>query len=277
MAEIVTGFDSRYWDGILTAENQKTFKFFMGKFSQGKCFTPKEGWNLLSNNWKRTRDVYKIPRGPYHYMLFSHPWYDPITYGKENAQNFWNTCQEHFEGDIGEIPPTIDVESHWAGMVGGEGRVATLRACLEETEKLFGRVPLIYTARWYWDRYIAPYTGDWQYWKEHELWEADPPPDTPIAGWGNSCAIRQVALGKAWAGFNTTIDVDEVEDTWLAQYWKPTPPSDCTEAVEKALEAQAIIYEAEIANLKAENEALKTSEYNQALNDVIGFSESAKR
>ncbi|NIR63987.1 MAG: hypothetical protein GWN76_08495 [candidate division Zixibacteria bacterium] len=198
-----------------------------------------------------------------------------MTYGKAQADNFFNTIAEHFEGDYGELPPVIDLEHRRTG-ISGECRVKCYRALLDRTAELWNQAPMIYTAGWYWDTYVHPYVGDWKYWEEHELWEADPPPDTPIKGWVDGGVVLQVALSSpldGWKdpkGYQGKVDINETEDSWLAKHWQPIPPPNCEEEVTKALAAQKIIYEKEIARLQDENAQLQIDVYNQALDDVKG-------
>lgn len=271
---IVKGFDSRGWNGILPAGYQDGyFKFYFQKVSQGQKWIPSD-LAQLQKNWKRAKEVYSLPRGAFHFTLMPTFYTDPIAYGKAQGDNFYYTLKNKYGAEFGELPPVIDVENRYTGMAGGDKRVLMLRALLDKTAELFDQSPMIYTAGWYWDAYIHPYVGDWRYWEEYELWEADPPPDTPIKGWeenGIKAKVTQVKLDWTPPGFNTKIDLDETTQEWLDNNTgTPVPPPNCEEAVKKALDAQAVVYEAEIAKLKV-------SQYNLALNDVISCAENLKK
>ena len=239
MTIIVEGFDSRYWDGVLSPEYQKTMKYVGIKMSQGKNWIPREKYGLLVRQWLRANKNYGLLRLPFHYWLPSWPWYNHKKYGEEQAENFYERMMHQFEEQKGELPPAIDVESRFAGMASGEHRVICLRGCLDRTAELWNLSPGIYTATWYWDKYIAPYTGDWKYWEEHWLWEADPPPDTHIKGWGDTNAIQQVALDKSVPGFNAKVDFNETTQAWLDSVSQAIPaPNNCDSEIKEALVEQ---------------------------------------
>lgn len=250
---IVEGFDARYWDGVLSLAHQRRFKFAGIKTSQGTRWTPREGWGVLQRQWNRANSRYGLLRLPFHYLTMPYPWTEPVQYGKDQAKNMFNTIRDVFGNDYGELPPAIDVEQRYAGMAGGDNRVATLKACLEKTTRLWNKVPLIYTATWYWDKYIHPYVGSWQYWKEYDLWEADPPPDTAIKGWVDGGVVTQVLLDTTLPGFNSGIDLNETTQEWIDSVTKPTapPPPEC--------------------------EMEKITAYNQALDDVITAAQGLRK
>jgi len=243
---ILKGFDSRYWDGVLPPEYENYFSFYFQKVSQGVGWAPSEGWHQLQLNWKRAKQNYGLPRGPYHYAIMPYHDQDLVQRGALQAQSFYDTIMNYFEGDFGELPPVIDVENVHEWMALEEDMVTFLKALLGETKRLFGQAPMIYTATWFWDQYVAPYTGSWEYWKEYELWEADPPPDTPIAGWTDGGAVVQVALSKSIPGFNDVVDLNETTKEWLDKHIGTSPPP-------------------------------IPSEYNQALDDAIAAIEALRR
>lgn len=207
------GFDKRHWNGLLTEDNAKHFKFVGIKVSQGLSWNPADR-AVLQKQWKRAYRVYGLLRLPFHYLLSPVIGQDAKLYGELQAQNFYNTMKNENLPEYtgwGELPPGIDVENRFVGMAGGKKRAQNLKACLEETEILWDRVPMIYTATWYWDKYIHPWFVEIvpEYWKKYELWEADPLPDTKIAGWGNSNSIQQIALDVPYPGFAGNVDINE--------------------------------------------------------------------
>ena len=85
---------------------------------------------------------------------------------------------------------------------------------------------MIYTRGSYWDKYVHPYFVQLvpEYWKKYELWEADPPPDTSIKGWGDTNSIQQIVLDQPYPGFSGGIDINETTQAWLDKFLKPEPP-----------------------------------------------------
>jgi hypothetical protein len=236
---ILNGFDSRYWDGILPPEYLDHFSYYFQKTSQGVGWEPSEGWTQLQLNWKRVKEVYRLPRGPYHYTIMPYHDQNMIQRAEIQADDFLRVIDERFQGDQGELPPVIDLENVHEWMALEEDLALFVRALLGRTAEIFNKAPMVYTATWFWDLYIAPYVGDWEYYEEYELWEADPPPDTPIAGWVDGGDVVQVALSKSIPGFNTVVDLNETTQEWLNSHiGTPTPPEppDCDYMYDQALD-----------------------------------------
>jgi hypothetical protein len=78
---------------------------------------------------------------------------------------------------------------------------------------LWGKRPLVYSAGWWWDARIKPYTAPDHELYSYDLWEADPPPDTPCGYWTKP-VIVQTRLDFAKAGYNASIDEDEADEAW---------------------------------------------------------------
>ena len=208
---MIQGIDSRYWNGVLPPGYP--CKFAGIKISEGTRTDLDLSMPLLQ--WKRCPDQ-DISRLPFHFWRGSRV-KDPTEHGKAQANHFFKEKMK--EGyNIGELPPAIDVEDRWAQK--GLRTVTNIKACLEETQRLWGRKPLIYTAGWWWDSWCKPYADYWADWSpyDYSLWEADPPPDTPCGRWTKSC-ITQVQLDATVAGFNARIDVNLAEEAW---YYKHT-------------------------------------------------------
>ncbi len=66
----------------------------------------------------------------------------------------------------GDMPPVLDVERD-DGM-SPEAITATVIAALEMMERYDGRKPIIYTARWCWNRWVLPAAR----WQDYDLWVA---------------------------------------------------------------------------------------------------------
>jgi hypothetical protein len=239
--EIIEGFDKRDWNGYLTPENAKKFGLVGIKVSQGRSWTPKD-IAVLQKQWARANSIYKLARIPFHFWLAPWPGQDYEQYGRDQAKNMFNGIKTKFKNDYGELPPAIDVEHRFFGMASGLPRAKTLLGCLQKTEQLWGEVPLIYTAGYYWDKLVHPYFVQLvpEYWKYYELWEADPPPDTSIKGWGDTNAIQQIVLDQPYPGFSGGVDINETTQEWLDKFLKPElppppPPPNCIPAQKAVL------------------------------------------
>ena len=256
MTEILEGFDSRYWDGYLPPYLAKRFKFVGIKASQGKAWEPHDR-KTLQYQWARAKDPYGLLRTPFHFWKSPVSWEDPESNGIAQAENFLRTMEKKNGGDLGELKPTVDVEDRWVGMASAKRRALSVYHCLLKTEELWGEVPMIYTATWYWDGWgihnefvkLCP-----EYWKKYKLWEGDPAPDTIISGWGDNTntTILQVVLDTYMNNFNTKIDLNEttpekletvkIGSTSTLPDPKPEPPEqscancdDLKEAAEKVV------------------------------------------
>ena len=223
----VLGFDSRYWDGFYPENKGYEYKFVGINVSQGtdnKIPGTNQDIDLSAptKQWKRSNRVYGLLRLPFHYWegpsgLFT----DPHKDGKAQAQNMYETLSEQHYGKyngMGELPPALDLEDTNAPK--GRKSIQSIKACLVGLEQLFGREPIIYSAGWWFDQWIKPYFspdkfGGWDIYS-YDLWEADPPPDTPIGEWepGN-IAIIQYKLDIKKDGFNARIDENQTTQAWI--------------------------------------------------------------
>ena len=67
MAVIIEGFDDRDWNGVLTPELLKIWKFVGIKVSQGRSWNPRDR-DVLQRQWARGKH-YGLLRIPFHYLL----------------------------------------------------------------------------------------------------------------------------------------------------------------------------------------------------------------
>jgi len=76
------------------------------------------------------------------------------------------------------------------------------------------------------------------------LWEADPPPPTPIGEWGEP-DVRQVRLDIMVPGMNAAVDENEATDEWFSKYVGDVPPvtSKVTVTADKDEVEVEVIYE----------------------------------
>jgi len=79
--------------------------------------------------------------------------------------------------------------------------------------------------RYTWNRWAHPYipASKWDVYNQYDLWEADPPPLSSIAGGWTKRAIRQIRLDWDAPGFNAGIDVNETTQEWLDAAVKNQP------------------------------------------------------
>ena len=271
MAEIIQGFDDRDWTGFLTPEQVAMWGFVGIKVSQGRVWNPKDR-ALLQRQWERANDNYGLLRIPFHYLLSPVIGQDPKLYGKQQAENFFTTMEVKNLADVrgwGELPPCIDVEHRRLLMPSGYHLAMNLKTCLDETEAWWDKVPLIYTATWYWDKYmhvefekLVP-----EYWKIYDLWEADPKPDTTIKGWGDTNSVQQYELDFDYAGYPGELDLDETTQAWIDSRSQTVPiPSDCDDEVNEALSKQKIKLEGDHL---VELELAKKDAYNFAIGESV--------
>ena len=224
--EIVKGFDSRYWNGIMPPGYD--YKYVGIKISGGVDFVPVEP----QKQWRLAPDQ-GLKRLPFHYWRgknrVTYRGTDPKEWGKKQAHHFFETKMK-WSNDIGELPPCMDVEDKYS--IKGLWVIDSMWAFLERTEQLWGKKPMIYTAGWWWNTWAAPYANYYSTWSpyDYDLWEADPPPDTPCGEWEESM-ITQVVLDWSAPGFNAKIDVNHAQKEWynkqVGESGEP-PPNDIT-------------------------------------------------
>lgn len=83
------------------------------------------------------------------------------------------------EGRSGDLPLVLDVEL--SREVSPEGITASIQACAAVIEERDDRLPIIYTARWFWDRNVLNEPS----WAQYDLWVAHYGVDVPSlpCGW----------------------------------------------------------------------------------------------
>ncbi|MFQ5615988.1 MAG: glycoside hydrolase family 25 protein, partial [Anaerolineales bacterium] len=125
----------------------------LGQRTVGGFIKASEGtWpdKLFTTHWTETQEE-GLWRGAYH---FWRPEQNP----KAQAKKFFDTVQG--TGDLGELPPVLDVEMY--------GKASNVLACLKEIKKLFGKRPIIYTAQGIWNTF-----GNVTWAKNYPLWIAN--------------------------------------------------------------------------------------------------------
>ena len=149
----VLGLDVSHWnlpDWSYWAARDYIFTFI-------KCT---EGTAWVDPNWKdhhKNAGDHNFYLGPYHY--FRAAWG-----GIEQARHFHNTVKDW----AWDMPPAIDVELINNTGFTKEVFAARLRACLLETELLWGKRPVIYTSKSKWEQLVGTVT--WA--SAYDLWVA---------------------------------------------------------------------------------------------------------
>lgn len=200
------GFDSRF---TTTIPENTEYEFAGIKISEavrgGPYTQPLIQWNLATE--------LGLDKLPFHFWRGSND--DPKQDGIEQAEWFYSVYEQHFKPvSSAELPPVIDCEDKYA--LKGLRSLNNILYCLKRTEELWGRRPLVYSAGWWWDDYIKPYTTRTNLIYTYDLWEADPPPDTPIGYW-NESVITQVRLDFMKEGFTASIDENEALEEWYRE------------------------------------------------------------
>jgi hypothetical protein len=195
----VQGFDSRYWKGVVPPGF--SYKFAAFKATEGDYFA-----NHLFPVQMDAIAGLALPRLAWHY----HRQRADV---KGAARIFHRFCLP----DMPELPPVLDCEDR---SVNPNPQMArTIWDTLQEIEQRFGRECIVYSAAWYWDRWVRPWTTRDHLIYTRMLWEADPPPDTKEPGYFGKPVITQVRLDWIAPAFGgDKIDVDEADDAWLTQH-----------------------------------------------------------
>lgn len=254
MTEFVQGFDSRYWNGNMDTP-MGDFQFAGIKVSQGTNFAP----TLPRKQWATCGQL-GVARLPFHYWKAPLLWQDAKANGVAQAEYMFAIMQEHFFiNGLNELPPVLDIEDRPpAGTTNHRVRLSII-ACMQRLEELFGVPPMVYTANWWFEPYFqrgynpADYDGFDIY--GYDLWEADPPPDTPCGEWPDT-EILQYKLSTFVAGFNNVynqpvqVDLNKARRKWYEDNLQSNPPNnECQQQLETLLVENRQL-QAEVARLE---------------------------
>ena len=201
------GFDSRWWNGIMPADCPYLFGYC--KATEGNDFTSQQfGLQMLAlQNYGKLKGAFMFHRQASDVIISVKRFYDVVR-ALDVPVELPNVAD--FE-DIRATPGLKLVDHMWA--------------TVQEIEQKFQQECMIYSAGWWWDRWAKPYVQDRHEFYEKDLWEADPPPDTPCGEWGEP-VVRQVKLDIIVPGFNAALDENEATDEWYKLYAcdKPEEP-----------------------------------------------------
>jgi GH25 family lysozyme M1 (1,4-beta-N-acetylmuramidase) len=198
------GLDSRYFNG--KRETAYPFEFIYSKLTDGDSGLANTC--LVQTAWARRLEV---PQGYYHFYRYAlnGARIDPI----RQAQWYFDNlsimpCQ---------LPPVLDFEDRYAPK--GPILVKHMDEFGSEIVRL-GLKPMIYTAPWWWDSWVKPWDGKFAKFHPYDwdLWEADPPPNTPSPGRWMDYEVVQYKLDTGHEGFNASIDIDYARELWFRQY-----------------------------------------------------------
>lgn len=214
--------DARGWDGSAYPDSYGVSIVGI-KLSEDDKFVPSNAKTCMDGAKAHGYDAVV-----FHFAVAPTSSQDPFEWGKAQARHFYNTWKSVDNGV--KVYPAIDIEEMYSWTLEGVRAVQCYKTLVEETERLWGVAPLIYSARWYWETHITPYIGNWKPWEHNLLWEADPDPDTQEpGGWGkNTEVIVQYLLDAKIPGKSFNVDLNRVDEDWYNKTFKNVevpPPS----------------------------------------------------
>jgi hypothetical protein len=146
---------------------------------------------------------------------FFHYWrYTPAGNASQQDQAAWFLSHLAKYPDA-VLPPVHDFEDK-AGVKGKAtgDRIQAYGYAFEQERK----TTMVYTAPHFWNYWVGAY--EFKSWNPYskELWEADPPPDTPLPGKWKDYSVIQYKLDIAYPGFKCGIDLDYARNAWWDKY-----------------------------------------------------------
>ena len=197
------GIDISHWQGTIDwGAIPDKYKFAFMKATEGTGFID----DKFSLNWFESKGIL---RGAYHFWRYS-------ASGTAQAEHFFDIVSD--TGDLGDLPPVVDLEDTRAPK--GGDIVLRMRQMLQRTEELFGKKPIIYTARWWWN----PWTLNNEEFGDYDLWIAHYRPAwlKPYlpAGWDDWQIWQHSSSGRV-AGVSGNCDLNVAKDAWYQSYITP--------------------------------------------------------
>ena len=194
----VIGIDVSHWQGTMNwpVAYAAGVRFAFIKATDGAAWFDQQ----FANNWPAAKAA-GILRGAYHY-------YRPAQPARPQAQNLF----ARLEGDLGELPPVLDVEQR---PLSGPA----IRECADEIARLFGQRPLIYTSTGVWNElgsqpwaaayplWLAQYPRPWTPDLIDLLQAWQPTLPTPWQTW-EFWQFTSSAHGPAFGAASATVDLD---------------------------------------------------------------------
>ena len=169
----------------------------------------------FANHWAGSKAV-GLLRGAYHYYLDEQ---DP----KAQAKKLFDVLNS--TGDLGELPPALDIEDINNPIL----TASKIKLCLEEIERLFGRTPFVYTRATTWNPRIGKVTWGSRYplwvahytisgWKDNHIQRSlnETKPDCPSI-WSNwdIWQFTDKAPASGYGVSGPTVDLDFAEEATL--------------------------------------------------------------
>ena len=136
---MILGIDVSHWSGVMDWNKAVSAGARYAWVKATEALTFKD--SQFDRNWSETDG--KLPRGAYHFWRAAS---DPLAQARHFA--------DIVGSDRGELPPMLDIEDVYSPKMTSKV-VSDIVCCAVEIKKLFGRAPIIYTAKWYWDTWIA--------------------------------------------------------------------------------------------------------------------------
>lgn len=215
------GLDVSHWQ---TSVNWQTAKSKQIKYAFIRALYGLTLDTRFELHWLNSK-IAGIPRGAYLYYKDN---LDPI----QQAQKLYDTLAA--TGDLGELPPVLDVES-----ISNPTLTAwKIKQCCEKLTQLFGRKPIIYTGFYVWRDSV---TGNKDWAAAYELWIAG----YPFSGWKpeylqtvlnypplipapwTDCAVWQWTASAPAAEYGVSgnfLDLDYCSPAFAAKYLSAPPP-----------------------------------------------------
>jgi len=211
----VKGIDISHWQGTIEWPRiPDEYKYAFMKATEGDGFKD----SMFAQNWEHAEVE---SRGAYHFWRYH---FD----GTLQAEHFFDTVNA--TGDIGELPPVVDLEDIRAPK--GGDIVPRMRQMLQRTEELFGKKPIIYTAAWWWNPWTLNNAGfgDYDLWVAH--YKTVYPWSNPLlpAGWDDWQIWQHSSTGSV-PGVQGNCDLNISKDEWYDQFVNPQPPQHIVEVI----------------------------------------------
>ncbi len=102
-----------------------------------------------------------------------------------------------------DLPPVFDIEL--AGALTTQQITQSARDCLGLGEQRFGRKPIVYTGKWFWDSHVLA-SGDWA---QYDLWAASYGSASPVlpTGWTSWKIWQYTSTGRV-PGIDVDVDLN---------------------------------------------------------------------
>jgi lysozyme len=198
---MLRGTDVSHWQGNIDFRKMKAAgaEFVFVKASQA-AWTDRR----FVENWARARDA-GILRGAYHFIDWTRP-------AQEQADHFSNVL---LTNGIGELPPVADFELRTGAPAATTARLF-LRVFLARLEQNIRRVPIIYTAPYFWREFgsTEAHWLKWPLWIAHYTTASQPMATPPWTRWtfwqttdkgpGATYGVSSASIDLNW--FNGTIE-----------------------------------------------------------------------